>query len=97
MPAESSPHPSPARKPDGLTQDNSFRNGVVVTTGTTAVVGKFCAVQVLEAATFSAWSEEGASGNVMTGFAIPAGTILHGRITGYTLTSGKVRAYRANY
>jgi hypothetical protein len=73
--------------------DGGGQAGVTVTTNTTAVTGSFTAVQVLEDATFSAFTETGATGQAMTGFAIPAGTTLFGRITGYTLTSGKVRAY----
>lgn len=68
-------------------------NGVTVTANTTAVTGSFTAIQVLEDATFSVFTETGAAGQAMTGFVIQAGTILFGRITAYTLTSGKVRAY----
>ena len=68
-------------------------NGVTVTTNTTAVTGSFTAIQVLEDATFSVFTETGAAGQAMTGFVIQAGTILFGRITAYKLTSGKVRAY----
>lgn len=75
--------------------DRSGALGVVVTTNTSAVTGSFYAVTVLEDATFSAFSESDASGQAMTGFAVPAGVTLYGRITGYTLTSGKVRAYKA--
>lgn len=67
--------------------------GVVVTTNTSAVAGTFAAIQVLADATFSALAELGATGQAMTGFVIPAGTTLYGKFTGYTLTSGKVRAY----
>lgn len=71
-------------------------NGVVVETGTTAVTGDFSAIQVLEEANFSAFTENGSLGDAMTGFAIPAGTILYNGkgITAFTLTSGKVRAYK---
>lgn len=70
--------------------------GVVVETGTTAVTGKFYAIQVLEAATFTTFTESGASGDSMTGFSIPAGTILYNGlgITAFTLSGGKVRAYK---
>jgi hypothetical protein len=71
--------------------------GVVVeTTGSTAVTGKFYAIQVLEAATFSTFTENGASGDAMTGFSVPAGTILYNGlgITAFTLSGGKVRAYK---
>lgn len=68
--------------------------GVVVTTNTTPVVGNFQAIQVLADATFSALAEENKSGQDMTGFAITAGTWLFGQFTGYTLSGGKVRAYK---
>lgn len=71
-------------------------HGVVVETGTDAVTGKFYAIQVLADANFSAFTENGSSGDVMTGFAIPAGTVIYNGlgITAFTLTSGKVRAYK---
>lgn len=71
-------------------------NGVVVTTNTSQVNGNFYAIQVLEDATFSAFVESNASGQAMTGFPIPAGTVLYNGmgITSYTLSSGKVRAYK---
>lgn len=70
--------------------------GVVVETGNTAVTGKFYAIQVLEAANFSTFTENGASGDAMTSFSIPAGTILYNGlgITAFTLSSGRVRAYK---
>lgn len=73
--------------------DGGGQAGVVVTTNTSAVTGTFSSIQILEDATFSVFTESGASGQAMTGFSIPAGTVLFGRITAYTLTSGKVRAY----
>jgi hypothetical protein len=70
--------------------------GVVIETGTTAVTGKFYAIQVLEDAQFSVLTENASSGDSMTGFTVPAGTILYNGlgITAFTLTSGKVRAYK---
>lgn len=70
--------------------------GVVVKTDTTAVTGKFYAIQVLEDAQFSVLTENAKSGDSMTGFSIPAGTIIYNGlgITAFTLTSGKVRAYK---
>jgi len=74
------------------------KNGIVNETGTTAVTGDFYAIQVLEAATFSTFTENGATGDAMTSIAIPAGTVLYNGmgITAFTLTSGKVRAYKRN-
>lgn len=71
-------------------------HGVVVETGNDAVTGKFYAIQVLSDANFSAFTENGKTGDVMTGFAIPAGTVIYNGlgITAFTLTSGKVRAYK---
>lgn len=65
---------------------------VVVTTNTTAVVGNFQAITTLADTTFAALVELNKSGQDMTGFVIPAGVTLMGQFTGYTLTSGKVRA-----
>lgn len=71
-------------------------HGVVVETGTTAVTGKFYAIQVLSDATFTLLTENNKSGDGMTGFVIPAGTtIINGLgITAFTLSSGRVRAYK---
>lgn len=74
------------------------RNGVVTETGTTPVTGDFYAIQVIEAATFTTFTENGASGDAMTGFSVPAGTMLYNGkgITAFTMSSGKVRAYKRN-
>ena len=71
-------------------------NGVVVETGTTAVTGDFYCIQVLEAATFTTFTENGTTGDAMTGFSVAAGTqIFNGQgITAFTMSSGKVRAYK---
>lgn len=84
-----------SKKPAAAVEDVTGRGGVVVTTNTSAVTGVFCAIQVIEDANFSAFVETDSAGQAMTGFAIPAGVTLYGNITGYTLASGKVRAYRA--
>ena len=75
--------------------DRTGNFGVVVETGTTAVTGSFSMVQILEDATFTVFIETGVTGDAMTGFSIPAGTVLAGNITAFTLSSGKVRAYKA--
>lgn len=82
--------------------NNDFSNnvganlGVVNETGTTAVTGDFYAVQVLTEATFDTFTERGASGDALTGIAIPAGTVISNGmgITAFTLASGAVRAYK---
>lgn len=70
-------------------------NGVQTVTDTSAVTGDFFAIQVLEAATFTTFTEAAATGNAMTGFSVPAGTMLYNGkgITAFTLSAGKVRAY----
>jgi len=69
------------------------QNGAVVVTPSIPATGSFCALQVLEEANFSAvsWSELEGS---LTGFAIPAGTVIYGQITAFSLSSGKVLAYK---
>ena len=71
-------------------------HGVVVETGTTAITGKFYAIQALTDTVFALLTENSKSGDAMTGFTIPAGTtIINGLgITAFTLTSGSVRAYK---
>lgn len=69
------------------------QGGVVVETGTTQMVGPFYAIQILEAATFSEWTEEGDSGDAMTGFSMDP-QIIFGNITTCTPSAGKVRGYK---
>jgi len=69
--------------------------GCVNETGTTAVTGEFCKIVCLTATTFAALSDDLATGDALTGIALPAGTELVGRFSGFTLTSGAVRAYNA--
>ena len=80
---------------DFYNKQASGAGGFVVETGTTAITGDFCEIQVLEAANFALLTEARSTGDVMTGFAIPAGTILKGKFTAFTLTSGKVRAMKS--
>jgi hypothetical protein len=75
--------------------DSAGLFGVVTETGTTAVTGNFAQILCLTATTFSLFTETNGSGDAMTGVAIPAGTLIKGRITAFTLTSGAVRAHRA--
>lgn len=81
-----------------LSGNAGARNGVVVETGTTAVTGDFYAIQVLTAATFTTFTENGATGDAMTGFSVPAGVTLYNGlgITAFTLSAGAVRAYKRN-
>lgn len=52
----------------------------------------FCALQCIADSVISAYSPAFA-GNTFTGVTIPAGTVIYGRFTTVTLTSGKVLAY----
>lgn len=69
------------------------QNGVHVETGTDAITGDFYAIQILATANFSTLTEENKTGDAMTGFDIEP-TVLYGNFTAFTLTSGKVRAYK---
>lgn len=82
--------------PIDLAGNAAAMNGVTTETGTTAVTGDFYAIQVLEAATFTTFTENAGDGDAMTGFAVPAGTLLYNGkgITAFTMSSGKVRAYK---
>tara|TARA_B100001063_G_scaffold191966_1_gene183048 strand:- start:1250 stop:1498 length:249 start_codon:yes stop_codon:yes gene_type:complete len=68
------------------------QSGATVVTNTAATAGDFCAIQVLEEVNFSAITWPELTGT-LTGFAIPAGTVIYGQITAFTLASGKVLAY----
>lgn len=68
--------------------------GVVFTSNTTPVTGNFRVIEVIEQANFSALTVENATGSA-TGWNFPAGTKIYGKITAYTLASGKVAAYKA--
>ena len=61
--------------------------------GSGSATGDFCAIQILEDTTFSAltWPELEGS---LAGVTIAAGTVIYGQITAFTLTSGKVLAYK---
>jgi hypothetical protein len=63
---------------------------------TDAVTGRWSAILVIAAATFSLLTGDvSVNHGAVTGVAFPAGTILRGRFTAITLTSGSVVAYKA--
>lgn len=68
---------------------------VVFESGTTAVTGNFCRIEVVTAATFSTLTCPKASGDAMTGIAFPANFAIKTPITAFTLTSGSVLAYKS--
>lgn len=68
------------------------QRGTINTADTNAVTGvEVSCIQVVEDAVFSSFTEEGATGSIATAWT--AGSFIFGRITAYTLSSGKVRAY----
>jgi len=64
------------------------------TSNTSAITGNFRAIQIINDAVFSLLTDTGSTGS-LTGLTIPAGVVLFGKFTAYTLTSGAVRAYSA--
>lgn len=69
--------------------------GATFESGTTAITGQFCRLHTVSATVFSALSWYGLDGDALTGVTIPANFELKGNITGFTLTSGSVLAYKA--
>lgn len=73
-------------------------NGVTNEQGTTARTGFWVAIQVLNDAVFTTFTEEGSDGgnDGLLTITIPAGTTLYNAfgITAFTLASGAVRAYK---
>lgn len=76
------------------TQEHGL-HGSVNETGTTAITGDFYMIDCITACTFSLLTDALASGDALTGTALPAGTKLWGRFSEFTLTSGIARAYKA--
>jgi hypothetical protein len=76
-----------------ISQDYNGRGPVLYTTDTTAVTGgNFSQIVCLTDTVFSAFTRTNATG-IITGITLPAGTLLIGPVTAYTLTSGAVAAY----
>lgn len=74
-------------------QPISGNDGGVNETGTTAVTGDFFAIQVIEAATFTTLTRPDFTGDALTGVEFPAGFVIYGKCTAFTLSAGKVIAY----
>ena len=77
-------------------RDRTGAGGVRYTTDTTPVTAAagapFAQIMCLTATTFAALTRTGAVGSLV-GVPLPAGTLLVGPFTAYTLTSGAVAAY----
>lgn len=78
-----------------LVKQPTLLYGSVTEVGTTAVTGQFTQIHCITASTFSLLTDLTGSGDAATGFAYPAGFVLHGNFTAFTLSSGSVRAYVA--
>ena len=69
--------------------------GSVNETGTTAITGRFYAIQILVDCQFSVLTDTLASGDALTSILFPAGITLFGNFTAFTKgASGVVRAYK---
>ena len=71
------------------------QRGFVYVGDTTATTGNFAAIQILADAVFSALSALNSTVGGLVGATLTAGTIIYGPFTSFTLTSGKVIAYKA--
>lgn len=69
--------------------------GATVETGTTAKTGSWFAIQMIEDSVFSTLTSANWDGDAATGVTFPAGQVIYGAFTAFTLTSGKVIAYKA--
>lgn len=75
-----------------VADSNGFKS-VTYTTDTTPVTGaNFSYVYCLSDTVFSSFTRTNATGSIAT-LTLPAGTLLVGPVTAYTLTSGAVAAY----
>ena len=81
---------------DRFERQESGEPGVIYETGTTALTGlDVHKIVCLTATTFSTLTDAYASGDAITGLALPAGTVLRGKFSAVTLTSGAVALYKA--
>lgn len=81
-------------KEDKLFMAEKGQFGGVHEVGTTAITGVWIKILCLTATTFATLTSN-ITGDALTGIAHPAGTILYGRFTAITLTSGEIIAYNA--
>jgi len=82
--------------PSTIEKQSFGQSGAIIATPSTgAVAGDFCAISFIEESTLSAltWAELSSSGDNGTTPTYPAGYVLYGQITGFTLATGSVVAY----
>jgi hypothetical protein len=71
--------------------------GVIYEKGTTALTGlDVCKITTITETTFAVLTNAVATGDAITGIAIPAGVDLYGKFTNVTLTSGAVALYKSD-
>jgi hypothetical protein len=70
-------------------------NGATYENGTTAVTGNFGSITALENSVFALLTASNWDGDATTSLPLPAGATIYGKFTAFTLTSGKVVAYKA--
>lgn len=81
-----------------LEKQNAGLAGSATYLGATAVTGQdFCRVHCLTACTFTAFTDSlNSTDSALLNVSLAAGTILYGRITGFTASAGNlVRAYKS--
>lgn len=79
-----------------LDKQNAGLGGVIYETGTTALSSIDVAViQCLTDTVFATLTNTLGSGDAITGVTLPAGTLLYGKFTAITLTSGAIAAYKS--
>jgi hypothetical protein len=71
------------------------QRGFIYVGDTTETPGNFAAIQVLSDSVFSSLSALSSTIGGLVGITLTAGTIIYGPFTAFTLTSGKVIAYKA--
>jgi len=91
--------PIPVREQsiEGIANDTSLslgQGGAVYVTDTTQTGGNFGAIQAVETAVISTLTSGNWTPSPATAIPLPAGVTIFGNFTSFTLTSGKVIAYR---
>ena len=71
------------------------QRGFVYVADTTVTSGNFAAIQIIADAIFSSLTALNSTVGGLAGVTLTAGTIIYGPFTAFTLTSGKVIAYKA--
>jgi len=71
------------------------QRGFVYVADTTATPGNFAAIQIIADTIFSSLTALNSTVGGLAGVTLTAGTIIYGPFTAFTLTSGKVIAYKA--